>query len=58
MIAANFQPWHALLGGASLGILSAGKTLITSRVLGISGTVKYVDPPLRLKTVGQHAAQI
>lgn len=41
MITANFLPWHALLGGASLGLLSAGKTLITSQVLGISGTVKY-----------------
>ena len=40
----NFQPWHALLGGMSLGVLSAGKTLITSRVLGISGTMKCARP--------------
>ena len=35
-----FQPWHALVAGLSLGTLSAGKTLITGRVLGISGALK------------------
>ena len=66
MIVTSFQPWHALLGGVSLGILSAGKTLITSRVLGISGTVKCATThfamqpccPMRCTVLGGTVYQI
>lgn len=37
---ASFSPWTALIGGVCIGILSSGKTLITGRILGISGAIK------------------
>lgn len=37
-----FTPWTALMGGVCIGMLSAGKTLITGRILGISGAIKCV----------------
>lgn len=36
----SFTPWQALLGGLSLGTVSAAKTLISGRILGISGAIK------------------
>eukprot|EP00892_Ulva_mutabilis_P004344 jgi/Ulvmu1/2281/UM013_0128.1 len=38
--AASFTPLPALMGGACIGMLSSGKTLITGRILGISGAIK------------------
>ena len=39
----QFAPWHALIGGTAIGTLSAGKSLLCGRILGISGAVKYVS---------------
>jgi|TARA_B110000977_G_scaffold38255_1_gene51434 uncharacterized membrane protein YedE/YeeE len=36
----QFQPVHALAGGAILGVATVGKLLLTGRVLGISGAFK------------------
>jgi uncharacterized membrane protein YedE/YeeE len=36
----QFQPAHALAGGAILGVATVGKLLLTGRVLGISGSFK------------------
>jgi hypothetical protein len=36
----NFQPAHAAIGGAILGVATVGKLLLTGRILGISGTFK------------------
>lgn len=42
MASGVFAPWPALLGGVCIGIVSSGKTLITGRILGISGAIKCV----------------
>jgi hypothetical protein len=39
----QFAPGHAVIGGLAIGTLSAGKTLLTGRILGISGAVKHVS---------------
>lgn len=39
------------MGGVCIGLLSSGKTLITGRILGISGAIKCV---LTLDTVLPH----
>lgn len=36
----QFQPVHALTGGAILGVATVGKLLLNGRVLGISGSFK------------------
>lgn len=36
----QFQPVHALTGGAILGVATVGKLLLSGRVLGISGSFK------------------
>ena len=36
----HFEPAHALIGGAILGVATVGKLLLTGRVLGISGSFK------------------
>lgn len=36
----NFQPAHAAIGGAILGVATVGKLLLTGRILGISGSFK------------------
>jgi hypothetical protein len=41
----QFAPGHAVIGGLAIGTLSAGKTLLTGRILGISGAVKHVSVP-------------
>eukprot|EP00227_Mantoniella_beaufortii_P010317 CAMPEP_0197592532 /NCGR_PEP_ID=MMETSP1326-20131121/15142_1 /TAXON_ID=1155430 /ORGANISM="Genus nov. species nov., Strain RCC2288" /LENGTH=341 /DNA_ID=CAMNT_0043158237 /DNA_START=104 /DNA_END=1129 /DNA_ORIENTATION=- len=39
-VSLNFEPAHAAIGGAILGVATVGKLLLTGRVLGISGTIK------------------
>lgn len=36
----EISPFHSAVGGLILGIAVSGKTLLTGRVLGVSGTLK------------------
>ena len=38
-----FTPFHSSVGGALLGAAAAAKLATTGRILGISGTLRYVS---------------
>lgn len=51
MPALAFTPWQGALAGLALGTVSSGKTLISSRILGISGAIKC-EPTLLWRLCG------